>query len=548
MICHSWGIFCVVVAQDPVATELQQLLDTLREAYTARGAGWLCEELAKQTAAQLRQLAGTTGVQQREAGRKMSKAELLETHFRGAGAMRERRRVAQLDPAATESQQLLGSMREGFAARGAGWLREGLAKQTAAQLRQLAGAAGVQQYEAGRNTSKAELLEKVAQHVSEEQDPAATESQQLLDSMREGFAARGAAWLRGELAKQTAVQLRELAGTARVQQREAGCKMSKAELLEKAAQHVSEEQELAKQTAVQLRQLAGTAGVQQREAGRKMSKAELLEKVAQHVSKEQELAKQTAAQLRQLAGTAGVQQREAGRKMSKAELLEKVAQHISEKQDTVGHASADDPVTADGLRQLAAALGDRDFVEFHCAMLSRVYKDWLRIVMVLCPLAAPGAQADIKYHVWRLLRKLCDARAETAEAVAAAAPDIVESSNLRRAAAAYCLDVTVEVIARRHCSAAEEARILATGVVSALQQWPAVEAALASQVAVTREDAVASLQGWWRLADCQERADPVDVASRLCFLAKLDEEPPAADTDDYEDRKDVLEARLPWLG
>ena len=118
-----------------------------------------------------------------------------------------------------------------------------------------------------------------------------------------------------------------------------------------------------------------------------------------------------------------------------------------------------------------------------------------RIVMALCPLAAPGAQADIKYHVWRLLRKLRDARAETAEAVAAAARDIVESSNLCRAAAAYCLDVTVEVIARRHCSAAEEARILVTRVVSALQQWPAVEAALASQVAVTWEDAVASLQG-----------------------------------------------------
>ena len=138
-----------------------------------------------------------------------------------------------------------------------------------------------------------------------------------------------------------------------------------------------------------------------------------------------------------------------------------------------------------------------DFVEFHCAMLSRVYKDWLqnitrdtlahRIVMALCPLAAPGAQADIKYHVWRF-----DAQAETAEAVAAAARDIVESSNLHRAAAAYCLDVTVEVIACRHCSAAEEARILATGVVSASQQWPAVEAALASQVAVPWEDAVAS--------------------------------------------------------
>ena len=71
---------------------------------------------------------------------------------------------AATDPATTESQQLLDSVREGFAARGAGWLREELAKQTAVQLRQLAGTAGVQQYEAGRNASK-----KVAQHVSEEQ-------------------------------------------------------------------------------------------------------------------------------------------------------------------------------------------------------------------------------------------------------------------------------------------------------------------------------------------------------------------------------------------
>ncbi|CAJ1457483.1 unnamed protein product, partial [Effrenium voratum] len=258
------------------------------------------------------------------------------------------------DPVAIESQQLLDTLREGYAARGAGWLRQELTKRTAVQLRQLAGAAGVQQYEAGRNLPKAELLEKVAQHISEKQDPVASESQQLLDSMREGLAARGAGWLREELAKQTAAQLRQLAG----------------------------------------------AGI--------------------------------------LRGTP---------------------------------APTTPLRTADGLRQLAAALGDRaapvfgpDFVEFHCAMLSRVYKDWLRIVMALCPLAAPGAQADIKHHVWRLLRKLRDARAETAEAVAAAARDIVESSNLRRAAAAYCLDVTVEVIARRHCSAAEEARILATGV------------------------------------------------------------------------------------
>ena len=83
---QCWGIccvvatciFCVVVAQDPVASKSQQLLDSMREGFAARGAGWLCEELAKQTAAQLRQLAGAAGVQQREAGRNMSQAELLE--------------------------------------------------------------------------------------------------------------------------------------------------------------------------------------------------------------------------------------------------------------------------------------------------------------------------------------------------------------------------------------------------------------------------------------------------------------------------------------
>ncbi|CAJ1343571.1 unnamed protein product, partial [Effrenium voratum] len=341
------------------------------------------------------------------------------------------------------------------------------------------------------------------QRLSKEQDPAATdpattESQQLLDSVREGFAARGAGWLR---------------------------------------------EELAKQTAVQLRQLAGTAGVQQYEAGRNASK-----KVAQHVSEEQDTAGRASADdaLPQMACGSWQRRWATGRPSLRARLRGVPLRNA-------------EPC----LQGLAMELG----VPFE-----NITRDTLvhRIVMALCPLAAPGAQADIKYHVWRLLRKLRDARAETAEAVAAAARDIVESSNLCRAAAAYCLDVTVEVIARRHCSAAEEARILVTRVVSALQQWPAVEAALASQVAVTWEDAVASLQGvatpglcvplqhallaavldargdqragWWRLADCQERADPVDVASRLCFLAELDEEPPAADTDG-----DVLEAVLCML-
>ncbi|CAJ1376535.1 unnamed protein product [Effrenium voratum] len=393
------------MAQDAVAAESQQLLDTLREGYTARGAGWLREELAKQTAVQLRQLAGTAGVQQREDGRNMSKAELLEKVAQHISEKQARRggdaallswaafaaETSCCDPVATESQQLLDSM---------SWPSR--PPRSCDSLL----APGVQQREAGRNMSKAELLEKVAQHISEKQDPVATESQQLLDSMREGlaargagwlreelakqtdpaatesqlldsmregFTARGAGWLREELAKQTAVQLRQLAGTAGVQQREAGRNMSKAELLEKVAQHISEKQD---PVATESQQLLDSMswpsrpprscdsllapGVQQREAGRNMSKAELLEKVAQHISEKQdpvaiesqqlldtlregyaargagwlrqELTKRTAVQLRQLAGAAGVQQYEAGRNLPKAELLEKVAQHISEKQ------------------------------------------------------------------------------------------------------------------------------------------------------------------------------------------------------------------------
>ena len=64
MISHSWGIFCVVVAQDRAATKSQQLLDSLREGYAVRGAGWLRQELTKRTAVQLRQLAGAADVQQ----------------------------------------------------------------------------------------------------------------------------------------------------------------------------------------------------------------------------------------------------------------------------------------------------------------------------------------------------------------------------------------------------------------------------------------------------------------------------------------------------
>ena len=86
--------------------------------------------------------------------------------------------------------------------------------------------------------------------------------------------------------------------------------------------------------------------------------------------------------------------------------------------------------TADGLRQLAAALGDRAAPSLRARLrgvplrnaepclqglatelgvpFENITRDTLvhRIVMALCPLAAPGAQADIKYHVWRKLLKL----------------------------------------------------------------------------------------------------------------------------------------------
>ena len=201
--------------------------------------------------------------------------------------------------------------------------------------------------------------------------------------------------------------------------------------------------------------------------------------------------------------------------------------------------------TADGLRQLAAALGDRAAPSLRARLrgvplrnaepclqglatelgvpFENITRDTLvhRIVMALCPLAAPGAQADIKYHVWRLLCKLRDARAETAEAVAAAARDIVESSNLRRAAAAYCLDVTVEVIARRHCSAAEKARILATGVVSvtwektlwlACREWRLLACAF-----------LCSTRCWlpfWTLAVTSEQAGSVCCNKCFCLLVR----------------------------
>ena len=77
-----------------------------------------------------------------------------------------------------------------------------------------------------------------------EQDEAGPALQQELQGLREGFAADGVAWLRGELAKQTALHLRELAGAAGVQQRCEAGKRNKEELLHALLQCISEQEAL----------------------------------------------------------------------------------------------------------------------------------------------------------------------------------------------------------------------------------------------------------------------------------------------------------------
>ena len=101
-----------------------------------------------------------------------------------------------------------------------------------------------------------------------------------------------------------------------------------------------------------------------------------------------------------------------------------------------------------------------------------------RIVLALCPAAAPSASADIKYHVWRSLRAAHEAGADTVAAVVLAAPDIFEDVNLRRSAAAYSLDITAAVFCDRHLSSAAEQQLLAELLLKALPHWPEVDVAL----------------------------------------------------------------------
>ena len=61
------------------------------------------------------------------------------------------------------------TLRRGFRAKGAGWLRQELAKKTVTQLRELAGAAGTRQGSGASTRNREELLDALSQCISEQE-------------------------------------------------------------------------------------------------------------------------------------------------------------------------------------------------------------------------------------------------------------------------------------------------------------------------------------------------------------------------------------------
>ncbi|CAE7273484.1 unnamed protein product [Symbiodinium natans] len=204
---------------------------------------------------------------------------------------------------------------------------------------------------------------------------------------------------------------------------------------------------------------------------------------------------------------------------------------------TSGQADVEDVVSADGLRSWAAELGesaarslrgrlrkwrfrgDGPSLQHLAAELGVAFENVSRInlteriVLALCPAAAPSASSDIKYHVWRSLRAAHEAGADTVAAVVLAAPDIFEDVNLRRSAAAYSLDITATVFCDRHLSSAAEQQLLAELLLKALPHWPEVDVALAPEVSTAWEAAVASLRG--------VRVPSLSAPLQQCLLAAV---------------------------
>ena len=61
------------------------------------------------------------------------------------------------------------TLQRGFRAKGAGWLRQELAKKTVTQLRELGGAAGIPRRSDGRVRNKEELVHALSQRISEQE-------------------------------------------------------------------------------------------------------------------------------------------------------------------------------------------------------------------------------------------------------------------------------------------------------------------------------------------------------------------------------------------
>ncbi|CAK9114477.1 unnamed protein product [Durusdinium trenchii] len=190
------------------------------------------------------------------------------------------------------------------------------------------------------------------------------------------------------------------------------------------------------------------------------------------------------------------------------------------------------------------------------------------IVLSLCPLRAPGAEDDVRYHFWRWL---ADCRTVPAADLVAKASVSFPATQLRRSMLSVCEDVPLESIERRHGSAAAELEQLSQATVAVLQHLSALNVQFPAEVPETWTTAMEQLQsirwpdrlsglqcssllavllenrplqrrGWWQLVDCWDRADPVDVAERLWSLATCHQAGPAVEPDSgFQDREDVLE-------
>ncbi|CAE7797937.1 unnamed protein product, partial [Symbiodinium sp. CCMP2592] len=319
----SWGIGvfddcpCQLLLQrgaDEPAS--QQKLQELRTGYAEQGAAWLRTELDKQNRQELAELCIAADVRQKSAGRKLSRAELLEALSQSIVGEQASWGSGVLEADEPASQQRLQELRTGYAEQGAAWLRGELRKHSKDELAELCVAADVQRHAAGRTLSKADLLEALSQSIVGADEPA---SQQKLQELCAGYAEQGAAWLRTELDEQNREELAELCIAADVRQESAGRKLSRAELLEALSQSIVGEQASWGSGVLEADEPASQQRLQELRTGYAEQGAAWLRG---------ELRKHSKDELAELCVAADVQRHAAGRTLSKADLLEALSQSI----------------------------------------------------------------------------------------------------------------------------------------------------------------------------------------------------------------------------